>query len=109
MQKELIQPFILETGLSEAIAQRIFVKFFGSLPMELDQITAAVNQKDWLQAGMLAHTLKGSSSNLRLMDLSSQASLLDVACRNHQAATAQAHLADLITEVAKAQARYAET
>jgi HPt (histidine-containing phosphotransfer) domain-containing protein len=107
MPKELIQPFILETGLSETVALRIFAKFFATLQAELEQIATAVAQQNWPQASMLAHTLKGSSGNLRLMDLSHQASLLDLSCRGQLADQAQANLAGLSNLVGQLIDQYA--
>ena len=108
MPKELIQSFILETGLSKTVALRIFAKFFATLQAELEQITAAVLQQDWPQASLLAHTLKGSSGNLRLLELAHQASLLDLSCRDRQTDQAQANLAILTTLVGQLIAEYYE-
>ena len=95
-----------ETGLGEAVAQRIFTKFFSTLQSDLEQLGTAVNQQDWTAASGLAHTLKGSSSNLRLNKLAAQASKLDLACRGGQSDQAQEIMIELATQVASLLAQY---
>lgn len=75
--KQTIQEISKYTGLSTEDAEELLNEYMEKLPSMLAEISMAIEEEDFLKIKTLAHTVKGSSSNLRLNEIKTMAMELE--------------------------------
>jgi len=69
LYEDYIKSFCQHTGLSKKDAIEIYKDYFTQLPNSINMIRIAIENEDYESAEKLIHKLKGSTSNLRIMDI----------------------------------------
>jgi two-component system, sensor histidine kinase and response regulator len=86
-------------GNDMALLKELFGDFIRSLPEKLSQLRDELDSGDLKTLSIHAHNLKGLSANFGAMQLSGQASALDMHCRDGNRALAADTLLDLSNTV----------
>lgn len=72
-------------GSAMAAAPRIFASFYRAHRETIARLAASIEQQDWAQAFLIAHTLKGASANIGATALQAASQALEEALQNRDA------------------------
>jgi len=76
--------FYKRVGQNQILAERIVKLYCQDMPIEIDNLTAAVEAKDYKLIGAIAHKIKGSSANLEAKKLAKCALNIELAINNEK-------------------------
>ena len=66
MRDEAINGIVSGLNLPPAVAQKLFNKYIGALPKDVEQLKENIVKEDFPAAAKTAHSIKGASGNLRV-------------------------------------------
>ncbi|MBF0227123.1 MAG: response regulator [Desulfobacterales bacterium] len=70
-------------SIDEMLFKKILMGFAKDNQTTIDKINKAFNEENWVELGNIAHTLKGSGSNIGAVDLQKKAFALEKACQHN--------------------------
>lgn len=75
----------LETFMGDAtVLQRVMSQFCARLPVQIHELKGFISTKNWEDAGILAHGIKGSAWNLSCPILGERARSIEHSCHGHE-------------------------
>jgi HPt (histidine-containing phosphotransfer) domain-containing protein len=87
MRDEIIKGIVSGLNLPPAMAQKLMNKYIETLPKEMEQLKENVAQENFTAAARMAHSLKGSSGNLRITKVFELSSELEQILKAEQEGT----------------------
>lgn len=85
-----------EIGFSREDAEEILQDFIKSLPNYIDSMEKAIDEEDFKKLNCIAHSLKGSSGNLRVKNISKKAVELEAEAKEGNIEGCREKLRDLV-------------
>ncbi len=96
----IIQGITNDLQLDADTASAILDEYIGQLPDEIANLKNSIENNDFTSGAAIAHSIKGASGNLRIMQLHKITAELEQALKNSQAETAFEMMSQLDTFMA---------
>jgi len=93
--EKYIELLLNKTKNNHRLTLTIFVKLFAELPVQLVEISSAIQHQQLTTAKDITHMLHGSVSFCGLMDLQERAKNLEISLLNNDQKAAERHLNEL--------------